>query len=264
MLSVQRLLNYRWKVPHQAFTVTTDDGVHIVGTALVADDTSRPALVLAHGLMGWHRRKRFAIFAEELTRWFAVYAMDLRGHGASGGVGDYGGAEISDVDAVVALAHGRGHATVVTMGMSMGAISVIRHAALRGGVDAVVAISSLAWWNWRDTAHPKVAGWMDRRIVAKRGRRLLRVWGTRLPDEWTEPPSPEEVIAKIAPTPVLLVHGDHDGLFSLPHAELLFELAGEPKRMLIGRGGRHAEDLIQPGFAELLARHISELLAARA
>jgi pimeloyl-ACP methyl ester carboxylesterase len=260
MLSIQRLLNYRWHVPHQAFTVTTDDGVLIAGTALGAEDTTRPALILAHGLMGWHRRAQFAVFAEEMTTRFAVYAVDLRGHGTSGGVTDYGGAEINDIDAVVALARGRGHRTIVTMGMSMGGITVIRQAALLGGVDCVVPISTLAWWNWRDTAHPKVAGWMDRRIVNKRGRRLLRLWGSRLPDEWTEPASPEDVIAKIAPVPVLLVHGDHDGLFPLAHAERLFELAGEPKRLLIGRGGRHAEDLIQPGFADMLARTIFELL----
>ena len=260
MLSIQKLLNYRWRLPHEPFMVETTDGVRIVGTALGADPTSRPALVLAHGLMGWHRRERFAVFAEELTQWFAVYAVDLRGHGASGGIGDYGGAEILDVDAVVALARAHGHGTVITMGMSMGGITVIRHAALLGGVDAVVPISSLAWWNWRDTAHPKVAGWMDRRIVHRRGRLLLRLWGSRLPDAWTEPESPEDVIAKISPVPVVLVHGDRDGLFSVAHAERLFELAGEPKRLLLGHGGRHAEDLIQPGFAELLARNIFELL----
>jgi pimeloyl-ACP methyl ester carboxylesterase len=260
MLSIQRFLNYRWQVPHEPFVVETTDGVRIVGTALGADLTSRPALVLAHGLMGWHRRERFAVFAEELTHWFAVYAVDLRGHGASGGIGDYGGAEIQDIDAVVALARARGHRTVITMGMSMGGITVLRHAALLGGVDAVVPISSLAWWNWRDTAHPKVAGWMDRRIVHKRGRLLLRLWGSRLPDDWAEPASPEDVVAKISPVPFLLVHGDRDGLFSVAHAERLFELAGEPKRLLLGHGGRHAEDLIQPGFAELLARNILDLL----
>lgn len=260
MLSIQKLLNYRWRAPYEPFMVETADGVRIVGTALGADPTSRPALVLAHGLMGWHRRERFAVFAEDLTQWFAVYAVDLRGHGASSGVGDYGGAEILDVDAVVALARARGHGTVISMGMSMGGITVIRHAALLGGVDGVVPISSLAWWNWRDTAHPKVRGWMDRRIVHKRGRLLLRLWGSRLPDEWTEPASPEDVIEKISPVPVLLVHGDRDGLFSVTHAERLYELAGEPKRLLLGHGGRHAEDLIQPGFAELLARNIFELL----
>jgi pimeloyl-ACP methyl ester carboxylesterase len=264
MLSVQRLLNYRWQVQHQPFTVTTVDGVRIAGTALAAEDTTRPALILAHGLMGWHRREQFAVFAEELTRWFAVYAIDMRGHGASGGVGDYGGAEIYDVDAAVALARGRGHGTVVTMGMSMGGIAVILHAASLGGVDAVVPVSSLAWWNWRETAHPKAVGWMDRRIGAKRGRLLLRIWGSRLPDEWTEPNAPEEVIAKIAPIPVLIVHGDRDALFPMAHAEHLYEQAGEPKRMLVGHGGRHAEDLIQPGFAELLARSVFELLAVSA
>ena len=84
-----------------------------------------------------------------------------------------------------------------------------------------------------------------------------------LRDQWLTPALLEDVIAKIAPTPVLLVHGDHDAMFTLAHAERLFDLAGEPKRLLVGRDGRHAEDLIQPGFAELLARHVAELLERR-
>jgi pimeloyl-ACP methyl ester carboxylesterase len=92
------------------------------------------------------------MFAEHLTEWFTVYAFDMRGHGGSGGVSDFGGAEIHDVDAVVALARREGHSTVVTVGTSQGGIAVLRHAAILGGVDAVVGISSLAYWDWRGGA----------------------------------------------------------------------------------------------------------------
>jgi alpha-beta hydrolase superfamily lysophospholipase len=55
-----------------------------------------------------------------------------------------GGAEVDDVEAVVRLARKETHAKVVTVGTSMGGIAVLRHAGLIGGVDEVVAISSLA------------------------------------------------------------------------------------------------------------------------
>ncbi len=262
-LSLQQLGSHRWIVPAVAFSVTTADGVRLAGTALQADDPARPALVLAHGLMGWHRKPAFARFAESLSNWFAVYAMDLRGHGASGGVTDYGGAEIEDVAAVVSLARGRRHERVATAGMSMGAISVIRHAALVGGSDAVVAISSLAWWDWHDEAHPRAADWMRRRTATPAGRAALRVWGVRLPGDWVRPESPEDVVAKIAPIPLVVVHGDRDGLFPASHGEALLAAAGEPKRLLLGRRGGHAEALITPGFAPLIGRVTSEALGVR-
>src|SRR5262245_43463216 len=135
MTSVQLLASHRWRVPAHPFEVRTADGVVLRGTRLGDHGPDAPAIALAHGLMGWHRKPRFASLAEQLTERFAVYAVDLRGHGASEGVSDYGGAEIADVDEMVALARGDGHHLVVTIGTSMGGIAVIRHAALLGGTD---------------------------------------------------------------------------------------------------------------------------------
>lgn len=260
MTSIQGMLSHRWRVPAEAFEVWTEDGVRIFGTRLGDPDPGRPAVVLAHGLMGWHRKPRIAGFGERLTTWSTVYAMDLRGHGRSGGVCDYGGAEIADIEAVRELASDRGHRTIVTIGTSMGAITTIRHGALLGGVAAVVAISSLASWDWHAAAHPRTRRNMTAAIGTAAGRSALRALGVRLPAQWHRPESPLDVIGKIAPTPVVLVHGTDDRLFPPVHAERLFEAAGEPKRLLLGDGFGHAEDGMTAAFADRLIRTIHEVL----
>ncbi|MEO8476024.1 MAG: alpha/beta fold hydrolase, partial [Actinomycetota bacterium] len=201
-------------------------------------------------------KPRFAVFAEHLTPWFVVYAFDARGHGGSDGVSDFGGAEMYDVDAVAGLAREGGHERLVTVGTSMGGISVIRHAALIGPPDLVVAISSLASWDWHAGADPAARRNFQARVNTVPGRAALRAWGVRLPEEWQEPESPEDVIGKIAPTPIVIVHGENDMLFSVEHARRLYEAAGDPKHLMIGDRFGHAEDGLTPGFARRLARVI--------
>ena len=76
------------------------------------------------------------------------------------------------------------------------------------------------------------------------------------------PESPEQVVGKIAPlTPVVIVHGRDDQLFSVDHAERLYEAAGEPKHLLIGDRFGHAEDGLSAAFAERLTTLVLEELA---
>jgi pimeloyl-ACP methyl ester carboxylesterase len=266
MTSVQRLLPNDFSVPSRRFAVRTSDGVRIAGTRLsggaVPDVAGNPAVVLAHGLMGWHRKPRFARFGERLASRFAVYAFDFRGHGSSDGVCDYGGREIYDVEAVVAKAREDAHARVVTVGISMGGIAVLRHAGLIGGIDAVVSISSLAYWDWHDGAHPRAARAMRARTATVPGRTMLRAWGVRLPETWEIPPSPEEVVGRIAPVPLVIVHGRNDHMFGVDHAMRLYEAAREPKRLLLGSRFGHAEDGLTPAFADRIGRVVGEVLAA--
>jgi fermentation-respiration switch protein FrsA (DUF1100 family) len=53
--------------------------------------------------------------------------------------------------------------------------------------------------------------------------------------------APEAVIARIAPRPVLLMHGTHDQLVPPTHAERLFQAAREPKQLWWAQGCEHVQ-----------------------
>jgi fermentation-respiration switch protein FrsA (DUF1100 family) len=48
------------------------------------------------------------------------------------------------------------------------------------------------------------------------------------------------VVARIAPRPILFLHGTKDTAISVRHSERLYALAGEPKELWIIEGGEHA------------------------
>ncbi len=227
----------------------TEDDVVLVGSRVGAG----PPLVLCHGFFGWHGKPRIAAAALALSRWFTVYAFDFRGHGRSGGLCTYGDLEYLDVEAVVRLARTERGCPPVTVGVSMGGIAVIRHAALRGGVDAVVAISTPARWDGHASASVRR---LRRMTDTRRGRRLARLFRVRLSESWTDPADPETLVGRIAPTPLILVHGRDDHFFEEDEVWRLYRRAGQPKRLMLARRFGHAEDGLTPALAELLARRI--------
>ena len=78
--------------------------------------------------------------------------------------------------------------------------------------------------------------------------------GVRLAASWNDPEAPEDVIGKIAPVPVVIVHGRDDHYFDDDEAWRLYRRANEPKRLLLASRFGHAEDGFTPQFAERVAR----------
>jgi alpha-beta hydrolase superfamily lysophospholipase len=238
------------------FEVETEDGIRLVGSRV---GRTGPSLVFCHGLLGWHRKMRLVRFVEALAGRFAVYAFDLRGHGASAGLSTYGHREVLDVDVVTRLARReRPEEPLVTVGVSMGGIAVIRHAALQGGPDAVVAISAPARWDGHGSASVRRIGWLGSTVA---GRRLAQRLGVRLAPFEPWPDSPEDVVERIAPTPLILVHGRDDHFFDEEEVWRLYRAAREPKRVLLATRFGHAEDGLMPAFAARLGDRILASLA---
>jgi pimeloyl-ACP methyl ester carboxylesterase len=253
-------LSRRYRIPATRFQVEAADGVRLVGHRLGDPGATGRALVFCHGFLGWHRKGRLVRFQEELARSFAVYAFDFRGHGQSGGVCEYGGLEHLDVAAVVALARADGAERVATFGGSMGGIAVIRHAALLGGVDAVVTVSTPALWlGHRSPAVRRIA-----RLTASRsGRLALRGLGVRPARAWRLAETPAEMVGAIAPTPVVIVHGRDDHFFDEEQAWLLYRSAGHPKRLLLASRFGHAEDGYTAAFAGQVSQAVLALMRVR-
>ncbi|MGF7233588.1 MAG: alpha/beta fold hydrolase [Frankia sp.] len=212
--------------------------------------------------------------AERLRPFGGVLVVDPRGHGRSSGRCTFGDREVLDVDAAVGWMRSAGYERVVTVGWSMGGSSVLRHAAFVGNVavhgfpisntvDAVVSVSAPSRWFVRDTAPMRrlhrLAETASGRAVA---RRLFKV---RIdPAGWPAiPASPLEVVGDIAPTPLLLVHGDRDSYFPLEHPIALAAAAGQPGELWIVPGFGHAEAGVTPGLVARIGRHLPDLLAGR-
>ena len=250
MASLLAPLTRRYRADNRPFRVTAEDGVRLVGTRV---GSRREAVVFCHGFLGWHRKLRVVRFVERLAEWFTVYAFDFRGHGSSGGLSTLGDLEVLDVDAVVRLARDEGHDPVVSVGGSMGGVAVVRHAALRRGVDAVVAISTPAGW---DGHASEAVRRMSRITSSERGRRVGRALGVRVAAEWGEPEAPEELADRISPTPLIVVHGRDDHFFDEEQAWRLYRAARHPKRLLLAAPFGHAEDGFTPAAAGVVARRI--------
>lgn len=220
-----------------------------------------PVFVIAHGFTGDVDRPHVRRVADVLARYGAVVTFSFRGHGASGGRSTVGDKEVLDLAAAVEWARGFGHARVVTVGFSMGGSVVLRHAALYPGtVDAVVSVSAPARWYYRGTAPMRRLHW----LVTRPEGRLVGRYGLRTRihhREWNPVPlSPVQAVPGIAPTPLLIVHGDRDGYFPLDHPRMLAEAAGDHGELWLEPGMGHAEHAAD----EALLARIGDWVAARA
>lgn len=215
--------------------------------------------VVAHGFTGSGRDRRVQWICRTLAaRGFDVLVADFRGHGRSGGVGTAGIDEVHDVAAAVQYLRAGGAVTVATLGWSMGGTAVLRHAGLGGDTDIVVSVSAPGTWWERGTRSMRVVHWL---IGTRTGRVVTRLArGTRVTArDWADPPpAPAELVGRIAPRHLLLVHGDADHYFPLHHVESL-SAAAPHASVWIEAGMRHAEAATS---ADLLRRIGDWIVAA--
>ncbi|MDT6985248.1 alpha/beta hydrolase [Streptomyces lusitanus] len=227
----------------------------------VSQGAEGPVLVVAHGFTGDVDRPHVRRVARAFARYGAVVTFSFRGHGRSGGRSTVGDREVLDLAAAVAWARELGHTRVITVGFSMGGSVVLRHAALdAGAVDAVVSVSAPARWFYRGTAPMRRLHW----LVTRPSGRLVGRYGLRTRihhRQWDPVPlSPVEAVPRIAPTPLLVVHGDQDAYFPLDHPRMLADAAGEHGELWIEHGMGHAEN----AAPEPLLGRIGDWAVARA
>jgi pimeloyl-ACP methyl ester carboxylesterase len=223
----------------KARTLVTDDGVAIDAIHLAGQDDL--AIVLAHGFtLHWQHGAVWKV-ATRLNRSCGVIAFDFRGHGRSGGTSTMGDREIRDVDIALGYARELGYERVATVGFSMGGSIVLRHAALIGGSDAVVSVSGPGRWYYRGTRPMRKVHWA---VEHRAGRLVTRtLLHTRISSgRWDPVPMPPaDAAARVAPTPLLVVHGDRDVYFPVDHAQQLYDAAHDPRELWIVPGFGHAE-----------------------
>jgi pimeloyl-ACP methyl ester carboxylesterase len=250
-------------------TVRTDDGVTLRGVHLPATAPQPPGpggrrttFVVAHGFTNGVVKPSSLRVAGWLRPFGDVRSLDFRGHGASDGGSTVGGdGELRDLDAAVAAARADGAEAVVTVGFSMGGGVALRQAALgRHRPDAVVSVSAVARWYVRETRPMRRVHWLLETLPGRRvAARLLRL---RLGDPWEALPlSPIEAAALVAPTPLLLVHGDRDAYFPVEHFRALVRAAGPSATAFVVPGFGHAENGVTAPLVERIGRWASATIS---
>lgn len=230
-------------------TLLTADGVRLNAVHRPGENGADRdwAFVVCHGFTGSWRGADMTRIIGALRPYGGVVAFDFRGHGRSRGRSTVGDMEVLDLHAAVEWARVLGYRKVAVVGFSMGASVAVRYGGLcgagaRGGAaDAVVSVSGPGWWFERSTVPMR---WIHFLVQHPVGRVVSGVaFRTRIEkDGWKPvPESPAEVVHRIAPVPVLVVHGDADPFFPVGHARALYLAAREPRQLWIEKGFGHAE-----------------------
>ncbi|GAA3361638.1 alpha/beta fold hydrolase [Streptomyces antimycoticus] len=120
--------------------------------------------------------------------------------------------------------------------------------------DAVIAVSAPARWYYRGTAPMRRVHW----AVTRPAGRLVSRYGLRTridPRGWdVDPLSPVAAAPLIAPTPLLIVHGDRDPYFPLDHPRMLASAADpSASELWIEPGFGHAETAASPALLTRIA-----------
>jgi len=176
---------------------------------------------------------------------FQVLTFDYRGYGRSQGAPERRGT-IDDAIAAIDFALARDPDGVVVFGHSLGGAIGIQATAARPAVRAVVAESSFP--SYREAARGSITGlgWLLQFLVS-------------------DGHDPDDVLDKIPPRPLLVIHGDCDHIVPLEVGMQLFERASAPKTLHVVAGCRHRTPWAKEGakFERLLVKFFRDAVRGR-
>jgi len=251
----------RYRAPATPLRLRSADGTRLAARLLAGPADAVASVVLVHGFSNSSRTPEIHRLAHELASSFNVVALDLRGHGRSGGRSTLGLREPDDVDAAVATAAALApRLPVVAIGISLGgAASLVAAGRRPGAVAGVVAVSAPAWTDLSSPAGRRLARWRQRRS----GRLLVRILsGTRLAPAAATPEPIAPILAAIAPGFVVIAHDPNEAVFGADHANALYDAARPPKALWWTPGAGHGRTMLTAAFTTRVRTEINERLAA--
>jgi alpha-beta hydrolase superfamily lysophospholipase len=230
-------------------TLTTADGIHLAARVLRAT-APNGSVVLAHGFTASSAHPEVAaIAAALLDAGYDVVTYDARGHGDSTGRCTLGDLERHDVAAARAAVD-PGSGPVVLVGISMGAIAVLRHAADPRPVGpgapplaGVVTVSAPARWKLPRTGRGVASAAITSTALGRAfaARRL----GVRIAPTRHRPEPPIELVSRVS-VPVAVIHGIDDPFLPSSNARALHDAAAAPRRLDLVPGAWHAHGADTP------------------
>ncbi len=253
----------RWGLPepeHVHFAST--DGLRL-SAWWFHSPSAAASVVVCHGHGG--NKVTNLWVAASLYPHYNVLLLDLRGHGESEGkLTSVGYLERLDIIGAVRWIHAvLGQAPVGLLGISMGAAASLLAAAECPEVTCVVADSPFARLDTPVRTAIRARGYPGV-LVPALARSVAFVSGWRLGTvrRWLDP---IDVVDRLAPRPLLLIHGQADDMIPVDETHALWERAGEPKKLWIVPevGHARAAEVDPRGYAETVAGFFEQYLGPR-
>lgn len=221
------------------------DGIRIAGRLYLPDGRGPyPTVCVCHGIPARAadpNDRGYPLLAEQIVReGLAVFLFNFRGAGASGGNLDMAG-WMRDLKAVLDYLYSLPEVDkthLLLLGFSGGAAVSICVAAGDPRVSGVASCACPAEFNL--ARNPD-----DAQAAIERFRNIGVIRDTGFPpsvEKWLDgfqQVTAGQCVGQIVPRPLLLVHGGEDEVVPVSHAQVLFQRAGEPKRLLVLPGEGH-------------------------
>lgn len=241
-----------YTLPTLRRAVDTADGERL-DTLRLGREPER-GVILCHGFGGNKNIRNLVALAQDLSRLYAVYVFDFRGHGLSPGRSTFGYREVYDLMAVAEMARADGNRRLAALGFSMGGVVVIRYAALYGALDAALAVSVPA-----DIHTTRAPGARLIRLLMGNplGRAVAaRRFKVKVDGSWKLQAPPASLVHLVSPVPLTIVHGEDDFIFEAEQARELKRRAGDGCRLAVFPAFGHAE----MGYGPRLLEYVVEVL----
>ena len=213
------------------------DGTPLAWTRLRTG--AKRLVIVSPGILMDRGGPEHRLLAARLAGLADVLTLDTRGHGDSGGRFSFGVREPEDL-AALARALRPEYERVGGVGFSFGGFHTIVAAARHGVFDAVAVVGTPHRLFILDHNFLTLGLARSLPLVLRRRRRRTRLglWPGAVPAV------PSRLVGRIAPRPLLVVHGSDDWLVPPSHARRLYAAAGEPKQLALVQGGLHAETML--------------------
>lgn len=206
----------KFNIPYQDVELITEDGIRLA--AWYTPPRKGAVILVAHGFGDQRPEWVYEMLAR---KGYGVLAWDARAHGESGGeISTVGYLEILDVKAALDFTLAQPEVKHVGgWGGSMGAATLIRAAAQYPEIEALFVDSSFA------SMEDEFDYLVPYPILNPLAKFLAEIRTGISLDEV----SPVNVIARISPRPVYIVHSNADKVAPPDAGQILYEAAREPK-----------------------------------
>lgn len=213
-------------IEYREIKLLTQDGIAL--DAWYTASQNGAVILVAHGYARVRSAETHALFAQH---GYGVVSWDARAHGTSGGeISTMGYRESLDAEAALDFAlQQEGVQHVGAFGESMGGATVIRAAAHRHEIGAVVA----------DSAYPALEEMVDQVVPYPLLRPFLRFFAERESGIPAQAMRPVDEIGSISPQPIFIIQGAVDATIPPDSAQRLYAAADEPRTLWTGAGVGH-------------------------